>query len=121
MNISEMLIRPEGKTLEFKRDISSLKPILKTLDKSGDRIVRGLRAEIRSQKSEVGGQGEMKAVLVTGAKGFVGRNLVVVLKRRGDVEVIEYDIDSPPGTLDEGLLTQRKGIKPSKHQEENKL
>lgn len=31
MNISEMLIRPEGKTLEFKRDISSLKPILKTL------------------------------------------------------------------------------------------
>ncbi|MBW2170345.1 MAG: putative DNA binding domain-containing protein, partial [Deltaproteobacteria bacterium] len=31
MNISEILIRPEGKTLEFKRDISSLKPILKTL------------------------------------------------------------------------------------------
>jgi ATP-dependent DNA helicase RecG len=31
MNISEMLIRPEGKTLEFKRDISSLKPILRTL------------------------------------------------------------------------------------------
>lgn len=31
MNISETLIRPEGKTLEFKRDISSLKPILKTL------------------------------------------------------------------------------------------
>ncbi|MBU0576923.1 ATP-binding protein, partial [Patescibacteria group bacterium] len=31
MNISEILISPEGKTLEFKRDISSLKPILKTL------------------------------------------------------------------------------------------
>ena len=31
MNISEMLIRPKGKTLEFKRDISSLKPILKIL------------------------------------------------------------------------------------------
>ncbi|MFH1897226.1 MAG: ATP-binding protein [Candidatus Desantisbacteria bacterium] len=31
MNISEMLARPEGKTLEFKRDISSLKPILRTL------------------------------------------------------------------------------------------
>lgn len=31
MNISEILSRPEGKTLEFKRDISSLKPILKTL------------------------------------------------------------------------------------------
>lgn len=31
MNIPDILIRPEGKTLEFKRDISSLKPILKTL------------------------------------------------------------------------------------------
>lgn len=31
MNIPDLLHRPEGKTLEFKRDISSLKPILKTL------------------------------------------------------------------------------------------
>ena len=31
MNIPELLTKPEGKTLEFKRDISSLKPILKTL------------------------------------------------------------------------------------------
>ena len=31
MNLSDLLHRPEGKTLEFKRDISSLKPILKTL------------------------------------------------------------------------------------------
>ncbi|MBA7555523.1 hypothetical protein ES705_48189 [subsurface metagenome] len=31
MKIQEILKRPEGKTLEFKRDISSLKPILKTL------------------------------------------------------------------------------------------
>ena len=31
MNLQEMMTIPEGKTLEFKRDLSSLKPILKTL------------------------------------------------------------------------------------------
>ena len=45
----------------------------------------------------------MKTVLVTGAKGFVGKNLVVVLKRRTEVTVIEHDLDSPAGLLEEGL------------------
>lgn len=45
----------------------------------------------------------MKRILVTGAKGFVGKNLVVALTRRDDVEVIEYDVDSPAGLLKEGL------------------
>jgi len=45
----------------------------------------------------------MKSVLVTGAKGFIGKNLIVSLKRRGDVDVIEYDLDSPAGLLEEGL------------------
>ncbi|HDJ38807.1 MAG TPA: ATP-binding protein [Methanosarcinales archaeon] len=31
MNLQKLLSKPEGKTLEFKRDLSSLKPILKTL------------------------------------------------------------------------------------------
>ncbi len=31
MNVPELLAAPEGKTLEFKRDLSSLTPILKTL------------------------------------------------------------------------------------------
>jgi len=31
MNLRELLTAPEGKTLEFKRDISSLPPICKTL------------------------------------------------------------------------------------------
>jgi UDP-2-acetamido-2,6-beta-L-arabino-hexul-4-ose reductase len=39
----------------------------------------------------------MKTV-VTGAKGFVGKNLVVAL-RRARVEVTEIDIDSPPDAL----------------------
>lgn len=45
----------------------------------------------------------MKTVLVTGAKGFVGKNLVVVLKRRAEVDVIEHDLDSPASLLEEGL------------------
>ena len=45
----------------------------------------------------------MKRILVTGAKGFIGKNLIVTLKRRGNVDVIEYDLDSPAGTLEEGL------------------
>jgi len=40
-------------------------------------------------------------VLVTGAKGFIGKNLCVALKRRVAVELIEFDIDSPPGLLEE--------------------
>ena len=31
MKIDELLILPEGKTLEFKRDLSSPKPVLRTL------------------------------------------------------------------------------------------
>lgn len=31
IDIQEIITLPEGKTLEFKRDLSSLKPILKTL------------------------------------------------------------------------------------------
>ena len=31
IDIQEVITLPEGKTLEFKRDLSSLKPILKTL------------------------------------------------------------------------------------------
>jgi len=31
VNIDQLLASPEGKTLEFKRDLSSPKPILRTL------------------------------------------------------------------------------------------
>jgi len=31
MRIDQLIASPEGKTLEFKRDLSSPKPILKTL------------------------------------------------------------------------------------------
>lgn len=40
-------------------------------------------------------------ILVTGAKGFVGKNLVAELRNRGYNEVYEYDIDTKPELLDE--------------------
>jgi UDP-2-acetamido-2,6-beta-L-arabino-hexul-4-ose reductase len=36
----------------------------------------------------------MKRVLVTGSKGFVGKNLCAVLRRREDVELYKYDLNS---------------------------
>lgn len=45
----------------------------------------------------------MKTVLVTGAKGFIGKNLVVALKRRADISVIEYDLDSHKSLMHESL------------------
>ena len=37
-------------------------------------------------------------VVVTGARGFIGRNVVVALQRAG-VDVAEIDIDTQSGTL----------------------
>lgn len=39
-------------------------------------------------------------ILVTGAKGFVGKNLVMQLKNRGYKEIYEYDVDTAPELLD---------------------
>lgn len=40
-------------------------------------------------------------ILVTGAKGFLGKNLVSVLKYLEDVQILEYDKDSSQGQLEE--------------------
>jgi len=42
-------------------------------------------------------------VLVTGARGFVGRNLIQTLRRRDDLELIEYDLGFPEQQLTDGL------------------
>ena len=42
-------------------------------------------------------------ILVTGAKGFIGKNLTVALRRQSDLSVWEYDLDSTPQTLEDGL------------------
>jgi len=42
-------------------------------------------------------------VLVTGARGFIGRNLASHLVRRDDVEAFLFDVDNDPAELDEYL------------------
>ena len=44
-----------------------------------------------------------RKVVVTGAKGFIGRHLMEALNRRHAVEVRGFDIDSSPGVLAEAL------------------
>ena len=40
-------------------------------------------------------------ILVTGAKGFIGKNLVAELKNRKYMDIFEYDKDTNPNLLDE--------------------
>ena len=40
-------------------------------------------------------------ILVTGAKGFIGKNLICELKNRQNYEVFEYDIDTNPPLLEQ--------------------
>jgi len=47
----------------------------------------------------------MLTVLVTGAKGFVGRNLCVSLAQLPDVQLIRYDVDSTADELEQALET----------------
>ncbi|WP_242392097.1 polysaccharide biosynthesis C-terminal domain-containing protein [Anaeromyxobacter oryzisoli] len=42
-------------------------------------------------------------VLVTGAAGFLGKNLVAALGARKDVELVEVDVGTPAGVLDAAL------------------
>lgn len=39
-------------------------------------------------------------ILVTGAKGFVGKNLVAELKNQGYSDILEYDVDIDPALLE---------------------
>lgn len=39
-------------------------------------------------------------VLVTGAEGFIGKNLIAELKRREDVEVLPFDVETPAELLE---------------------
>jgi UDP-2-acetamido-2,6-beta-L-arabino-hexul-4-ose reductase len=42
-------------------------------------------------------------ILITGSKGFVGRNLVAVMNRCEGLILIEYDLENDAALLDEGL------------------
>jgi len=41
----------------------------------------------------------MKTILVTGAAGFIGRNLCLALRRAGDYEALEFDVPQSAGEL----------------------
>jgi len=47
----------------------------------------------------------MKTILVTGAKGFVGRNLCRTLAQISELTVLKYDVDSTPEELEQALQT----------------
>jgi UDP-2-acetamido-2,6-beta-L-arabino-hexul-4-ose reductase len=62
-------------------------------------------------------------VLVTGAKGFIGKNLIARLNYREDVEVYEYDIDTDISLLDKfcsdcDFVFNLAGINRPEHEEE---
>lgn len=40
-------------------------------------------------------------VLVTGSKGFIGKNLIAALEQRGNIEILAFDVDTPEAVLDE--------------------
>jgi UDP-2-acetamido-2,6-beta-L-arabino-hexul-4-ose reductase len=45
----------------------------------------------------------MKTVLITGAAGFIGKNLVAALMRRDDVRLSLFDVNTGPAVFDAGL------------------
>ncbi len=47
----------------------------------------------------------MRRVVVTGAKGFVGKHLCGALRQRKDLEIVEHDLGDPRSALEDALLT----------------
>lgn len=47
------------------------------------------------------GEQKIVKVLVTGAYGFIGKNLIAALEHRGGVEVLPFDVDMPLARLEE--------------------
>jgi UDP-2-acetamido-2,6-beta-L-arabino-hexul-4-ose reductase len=43
----------------------------------------------------------MKKILVTGSQGFIGKNLCLALRRLGEYEVLEFDVQTSPERLPE--------------------
>ena len=62
-------------------------------------------------------------VLVTGAEGFIGKNLVAELEHREDVTVLPYDVHTPENLLDEycrecNFVFNLAGVNRPEHTEE---
>jgi UDP-2-acetamido-2,6-beta-L-arabino-hexul-4-ose reductase len=50
-------------------------------------------------RSALEGQDPAVKILITGAKGFIGRNLSIGLRNRGYADILEYDVDTDPSLL----------------------
>ncbi len=62
-------------------------------------------------------------ILVTGAKGFIGKNLIAELKNRGFTEIFEYDLDTDPSLIDiyckdAGFVFHLAGVNRPKNQDD---
>lgn len=62
-------------------------------------------------------------VLVTGAKGFIGKNLISELERQENIEILAFDIDSPAEALEEycrecNFVFNLAGVNRPEHTEE---
>ncbi|MCM1540513.1 MAG: capsular polysaccharide biosynthesis protein CapF [Blautia sp.] len=62
-------------------------------------------------------------VLVTGAGGFIGKNLIAELERRDGIEILPFEKDTEPGLLDKyceecGFVFNLAGINRPEHVEE---
>lgn len=62
-------------------------------------------------------------ILVTGAKGFVGKNLIVTLEQLEGVDIYSYDVDTDPALLDTytkdcDFIFHLAGVNRPQHEEE---
>jgi len=69
------------------------------------------------------GESVVMKILVTGAKGFIGKNLIAELKNRNLTEIFEYDLDTDPSKLDSycrdaGFVFHLAGVNRPKNQDE---
>ncbi len=65
----------------------------------------------------------MMKVLVTGADGFIGKNLTAELERREGIELLPFDLDTPAELLEEycsecGFVFNLAGVNRPEHDEE---
>ena len=60
--------------------------------------------------------GVRKRILVTGSKGFLGRNLLAALRRRDDVQIDLFDSDCNIDNLAQTSGRRRRGVPSSRRE-----
>jgi UDP-2-acetamido-2,6-beta-L-arabino-hexul-4-ose reductase len=65
-------------------------------------------------------------ILITGAKGFIGKNLISELRNQGYTELLEYDMDTDPNLLEDctndcDFVFHLAGVNPTWHLRKHKI